>query len=225
MGGGRQLHDTTFSCSSQAFDAQLLQKVLDMKPASLEVDASLLESISKHTPLPPLYTKIQQDSAFDSLSQELRTALGGYIVDLRVSDTATVRAEKLALVRLLTAKAEQKPIRALCHCDLSAEGSSTVISTGGIVGDLVDSGAQSVILHTEIEPIDLDVCREVVEEALYLDCAGDPIKQRLGLHVPFLGQDDDDAQEVLQQAAELGVTHFSASVEHMQTVADNTAHR
>ena len=80
VGGGRQLHDTTFSCSSQALDRQLLQKVLDSKPASLEVGASLLESISKHaTRLPSLYIKIQQDSEFDSLSQKLRSAFGGYV--------------------------------------------------------------------------------------------------------------------------------------------------
>jgi len=183
-----------------------------MKPNSLEVDASLIGTVSQSA-TPPLYLKIEQYSELNALSKELMAAVGGYIVDVRVSDSASTRAEKLDLVRRLHGTGQ--PVRALCYCDLSASGSSAVISTGGVIGDLVDSGAKSVILHSHTEPIDLDVSREVLEEALYLDCSGDPIRQRLGVHVTFRGRGDE---EVLKQAAELGVMHFSAAAGHMPRV-------
>jgi len=217
VGGGTRIHDTTFalarhqtSPSLSSFDPKLLQKVLDMKPNSLEVDVSLLEQIAHSSPtLPPLYLKIEQDIMFNALNAELRAAIGGYIVDMRVSDSAHTRAEKLGLVKKLH-DAGGKPVRALCHCDLSASGSSSVISTGGIIGDLVDSGACSVILHSDKQPLDADVCRNMLEEVLYLDCAGDPMKQRLGMHISLRGEEVED---VLQQAVDLGVMHFTCTAE------------
>ena len=69
----------------------------------------------------------------------------------------------------------------------SSHSPSCVITTGGIIGDLCDAGANIIMLEHYDDtgnnnPIDCDTVRECIEEALYLDCSGDPIKQRLGLY-------------------------------------------
>ena len=144
----------------------------------------------------------------------------GYVVDISASSTSAQRNDIINLVKSLTkesnsssssAKTLSKHVRTMLSCDLGSTGSSSIISTGGIIGDMADAGSQCIILQQENQDdegaIDADVILGLIEEGLNLDCAGDPIKQRLGLHINMKQEGVDEA---LRIAVDAGLKNFTA---------------
>ena len=217
VGGKVMLHDITFAKNVPKLDYKLLGSVLEMKPDTMEVDVNVIKLIRDHSSSTPLFAKIDRDGTLlQMLTNEQLSALTGYVIEVSVSDSLHIRKVQLSLIK--HAVALGGTVRANLLCDFSPEGTEEVISVGSAVGDLADAGAKCIILKPLDETIDKDVCRQMIEEAMWVDCAGDPIKERLGMYVP-LGKDID--LDVLKQAFDLGVKHFitdASTLDKIKTV-------
>jgi hypothetical protein len=194
VGGGPKLHDVTFANTkvdefqnklSQVLSHQLLYSIQVMRTDSRTLDTIALTN-PKDNKLPLIFLKA--DSIPEIIAhKDLIIKVDGYVIDMSTLSTIDERKQQIALIK--KAISFNKQIRIMLRTNLSnsSHSPSCVITTGGIIGDLCDAGANIIMLEHYDDtgnnnPIDCDTVRECIEEALYLDCSGDPIKQRLGLY-------------------------------------------
>ena len=209
VGGSAALHDTTFA--SGLWDNDQLLKLLSIKPSSIEFSSlKQLEEIRiMDEELPPLYISVDSLDNVEKLSSH---EVDGIVVNL--SSSGLNRFDLVDMVG--EADSMGFSIRATVNCDLSINGTASAIATGAIVGDLADAGASVIMLKNESDgEHDEDTVREVLEECLYLDCSGDPIKQRLGLYVL---SPEGDGEDALKVACELGCLHFVTTTANQDKV-------
>lgn len=198
------IHDVTFSTGK--WDNDQLLKILAVKPASIEVHSlqQLKEIQIMGEDLPPVSIKVRNLDDVDQLSA---FKVDGLVISADVNDP-----NRLEVVESVQEAVNMGfEVRAMIPCDLTSSGASSAITVGGMIGDFADAGASTIMLENRGETtddLDEDTVREILEEGLYLDVSGDPIKQRLGLYAPLPA-----GEKCLKVAIELGCLQFVTTTE------------